>query len=608
MMTAMRKHYKKILIVVVVLILPPLMFFGVFTGTTKKSEDEQMYMAVIDGVPVPMALYNRAYAIMENRYRSQFGSSWNPDLARQFGLPKQAHDQVIDEVLMRNELGRLNIAVSDHAVDEALKALPDFQDEDGKFDANKWNELVNTPGIPWDEVRAQIRSQLAMQTMVNTVTKGVRVSPAEVEEAFVEKNTKVKVKYLSLTPSSLLDEINVLDAEIQTRYDETIDKYKLPDRRKLSFVQMPIEPSANDETSVREKAAAALEKVRAGEDFAALATEISEGPTAAKGGDLGEFGTGQMDPAFEKAAFALEPGEISDIVKSQFGLHIIKLEEKRKDDDGETLVRARHILFKSEASDETVDALFAKAGTLTANAKKDGATLATAGEAEGLEVQETDLFAADSRYLPVLGDTTDFIDEVFTMPVGHVSDPMKVRDAYIVYRVKEESPAHTEPLEKAKDRVAQALKLDRASDLLETRINEIAGKISSLDEFKKMEPDLAQHVRTSKLISREDFVPTVGREPAFMDVAFSAEPEVLSDPIIIGERTAVILEVVEKVPADMSELDEQRDEIRESVMEEKRSIVLEDWRKSLHDKAVIQFNEELADLWAEPADESATES
>ncbi|MCD6287669.1 MAG: peptidylprolyl isomerase, partial [Candidatus Hydrogenedentes bacterium] len=558
------------------------------------------YMAIVDGTRVPIDLYSQTYSMLEDRYRSQFGGAWSPDLARQFGLAKQAYDQVIDEVLMNKEAARLNIKVSDHAVEQALKAQSIFRDDTGKFDPQKWNAVVASPNIPWDQWRDQLRSQLALQTLVQTVTSGARVSPDEIKEKFIAKNTKAKVKYLAITPSTLSSDIKVSDEDIKAHYEKTKEKYKLPDRRKLDFVSIPIEPSADDEAQTRKKAETVLEKAKSGADFSELATQYSDGPTASKGGDLGLFGKGRMDPAFEKAAFALKPGEISGIVKSRFGLHIIKVEEKTKNDKGEPQIRARHILFKIEASDKTIDALFNKAESLAADAKKDGASLETAAKAHGFEVQQTDFFAADVRYLPVIGEAADIADEAFSMPIGYVSDSLKTRDAYIVFQVKEEQPAHIQPLDDVKSRVKRELQLERAATLLEPRIREIAGKIKSLDDLKDVDPKLAALVRTSDFFSKEDFVPGVGRTPEFMDAAFSLKPGTLSKPIVVGDRLAILLNVIERTPADMTKLDEQKDSIRDELLREKKSRILEDWRKSLLEQATIVPSAEIVAQWAEP--------
>jgi len=597
MMTALRRHYKKILIGTMLVVIPPLMFFSIATRN-RRTERPVEYAAVVDGVSIPMDTYQRRLSQLERRYRQQFGDMWNEETAQMLGLPKQAFDQMVDEILVSNEVRRLDVAVSQQAVDDALRALPEFKTS-GKFDPQKYNQIIRQPGIPWDDIRGQLRGQLATNALVSSVAAAARVSPAEISEEYVRRNEKAEVKYLAITPAMLLDEVAVTDEEMIAYYNDNAERYRLPDQRRISYVQMPIEPSEQDMAVVKERAAAVLEKARAGEDFAALAIQYSEGPSGPTGGDLGTFTKGDMVAEFSEAAFALEPGEISDLVETTFGIHIIKVEEKTTSDSGEPQIHARHILFKGTTSDETIDQLFSQAESIVSESRKEDGSFELAAEAAGYEVASSDLFGADTRFLPGLGSVADIVPAAFEMEIGAVADPVRVGDtSYVVFRVDEEEPAHIQSFDEVKDRIEKQLENERAGELIEPRIREIAGKITSLDELEQVEPEMAKNVKMSRPFSRTDTVPGVGVSPEFMEAAFTLAEGVLSDPIIVGPRSAALLEVVGRTEADMDQLAEQKDEIKTALLQSKQTKLLADWQKSLRDRALIVPNEEVVALWS----------
>jgi len=599
MMTALRKHYKKILIGTMLVVIPPLMFFSIGTGSRSTKRPVE-YAAVVDGVSIPIDMYQRRLSQLQGRYRQQFGDMWNEETAQMLQLPKQVFDQMVNEVLVSNEVKRLGVAVSQQAVDDALHALPEFKTA-GKFDPQKYNRIIQQPGIPWDDIRSQLRAQLATSALVSNVAAAARVSPTEISEEYVRRNEKAKVKYLVLTSAMLLDEVTVTDEDMRTYYNDNIERYRLPDQRRISYVQIPIEPSEQDMEAVRERAAAVLEKARAGEGFAGLAIQYSEGLTGPTGGDLGTFTKGDMVAEFSEAAFALDPGDISDLVETTSGIHIIKVEEKTTSDSGEPQVRARHILFKVTTSDETIDQLFSQAKYIVSESRKEDGSFELAAEDAGYQVASSELFRAETRFLPGLGSVADIVPAAFEMEVGAVADPVRVGDtSYVVFRVDEEELAHIQSFDEVKDRIEKQLENERAGELVEPRIREIAGRITSLDELEQVEPEMAKNVRTSRSFSRTDTVPGVSRSPEFMDAAFTLAEGVLSDPIIVSSQSAALLEVVGHTEADMDQLAEQKDEIKTELLRSKQTRLVADWQKSLRDRALVVPNERIAALWAAP--------
>jgi peptidyl-prolyl cis-trans isomerase C len=166
-------------------------------------------------------------------------------------------------------------------------------------------------------------------------------SPADFEKALTSANltekqfkafTRKNIVIDNLLQKEVLGKISVSDADAKKFYDENQDKFKAPEQTRASHVLITVDQKATPEEKkkAKEKAAAIKKRVAAGEDFAAVAKAESKCPSAAKGGDLGYFGKGQMVPAFEEAAFSLKPGQISEVVETQFGYHVIKVTDRKQ--------------------------------------------------------------------------------------------------------------------------------------------------------------------------------------------------------------------------------------------------------------------------------------
>jgi peptidyl-prolyl cis-trans isomerase C len=173
---------------------------------------------------------------------------------------------------------------------------------------------------------AQGRAKFSTPAEFDAALKGANLTEKELREI-----TRKDIVINNFVEKELASGIKVTDEEIKKFYDENKDKFQKDAQIRASHILCGIDAnaSADDKKKAKEKATELLKKIKAGEDFAKLAKDNSTCPSSAQGGDLGLFGKGQMVPSFEQAAFALKPGEVSDVVETQFGYHIIKLTEKK---------------------------------------------------------------------------------------------------------------------------------------------------------------------------------------------------------------------------------------------------------------------------------------
>ena len=316
-----------------------------------------------------------------------------------------------------------SIEVDDERVEESVRAQIRLIKE--QFGAAAFAEELKKAGLTErqmrDNYREQIRNQYLEQSMYGLLVQQVKVSPRDIKE-FQEK-------------------------------------YRRGESSIVSLSHIFVEPAASTEQQdkIRPQAEALLERIRAGEDFADLAKEYSQDPgSASQGGDLGFFGRGTMVPAFEDVAFSLKVGEVSDLVQSQFGFHIIRVEEISGDQ-----VRARHILFllqkDEKASQQKAMALYQQI--------KDGADFAELAR-EHSDYEETASRGGFWQNIPRSDLPSQFAEVVRALKPGEVSLPVKMEGGWNLFRINDEATA-----------LEEIAKQERLQELFREKLAETRAKL-----------------------------------------------------------------------------------------------------------------------------------
>lgn len=326
-------------------------------------------IAEVEGHRITAGEFRRIYSRQLQMYQAAYGGNLSEQLLRQLGIDRQILQQMVDEQAALAEARRQGLTVTDAEIRARIVTLPAFL-ENGRFiGEERYKQLLRLqrPPLTHVEFEENLRRSILIDKLRAAVTDWVMVSDAEVEEEYRRRNEQVKLELVTFQAASFRDTVTVTDADLAKHFEAQNKDYRIPEKRKIRYVlldvqalrsQIAVSPQDverryNDnieqystpeqvhashillktekaEAAVRKQAEAVLAKARAGADFAELATRYSEDEGSAKqGGDLDYFGRGQMVPEFEQAAFSLEPGSISDLVKSSYGFHIIKVIDKR---------------------------------------------------------------------------------------------------------------------------------------------------------------------------------------------------------------------------------------------------------------------------------------
>jgi peptidyl-prolyl cis-trans isomerase D len=524
------------------------------------------------------------------------------------------------------EAKRMGVNVSDQERADRIKQyLPTAFNGDTFVGMDTYaNEVLTKFQLTVPVFEDLVRQGLVEEKFRKLITDGVSVSPAEIEEQFKYQNEKVKLDYALIKPDDLEAKINPTDAEIKAYYDQNKSKFQIPEKRVVRYALLDLmqlrqsAPVTDDELKVvyqenikdyqvpnrvhpehillmtvgktdaevaeiKKKAEDLLAQAKKkGANFEDLAKKYSEDPgSKAKGGDLGWIVQGQTVPEFEKAAFSLNKGETSDLIKTQYGFHIIKVLDKE----------TAHTLTFDEVKDKIrPQFLLNKADQQAANAaqqisseirQSNKVTLDQIAQKYHLAVAETHPVGPNEPLLE-LGNGQDVKDEMFHLRQGELSLPLRTDRGYVVLSLKDVLPAHQGSLEEVRDKVVAALKREKASELAKSRADELEKRVKAGEKFDPAAKALGLDPKTSEFFSRSGSVPNLGSGKQ-LGPAFQLKAGQLGPVLNLGSNWAVY-EVVEREEANPADFEKQKRDITDTLLKQKRDMAFEAFRKSLDDR------------------------
>jgi peptidyl-prolyl cis-trans isomerase D len=370
---------------------------------------------------------------------------------------------------------------------------------------------------------------------------------------------------MTLTPQAFVAAVKVTDREVERYYNQNIYLYETLEQVGASHILF--KTTEHDEEEVRQKAEEVLAQIKSGADFAEMAKKYSEDTSAEQGGDLGLFGRGQMVPEFEEAAFSLNSGEVSDLVRTTYGYHIIKVTERQ-----EPITRPldtvsdeiRNILLLEEARD-----LLEKAVSDASEFLRNMENLeALTQRYERVELQETPFFGKQDP-LPQLGNSTEAKRLAFELELGKVSPPVRVGDGYGFFEVVEENPPRVPEFEEIKERIRTDLVHDKAMASARSQAEELLGRLRAGQDAERVARAAQLELKSSESFLRSAQLPEAGRAPAVRETAFSIEPDTFSD-VLPTDNGYVLLRVLERTGFSPEQFATEKEDFTDRLVNEKR--------------------------------------
>jgi peptidyl-prolyl cis-trans isomerase D len=552
----------------------------------------------------------KAYLRQQDMYRRMY-EGIDPAMLKQLGIDQQALEGLVSERLVRLEAKRLGVEVSDDELAHYLQTAPEFQDNGRRLGGAEIRRLLELRGITESEFEEALRAQILRDKLQALITDGVVVTEEEARTEHRRRNEKLKLEYVFVPSATFAAQQSATDDEAKARFESRKEEYRVPERRILSYlalgpeamrsrvtltdadldtyfkqhqdefkqgeqtcashvlVKVKASPEAKEghpDEEARLRAQNALDQVKAGADFAAVASALSEDAGSKdNGGDLGCFPRGSMVPAFDEAAFSLAPGQTSELVKTDFGYHVIRVRERRPESVpafSQVKERIRAILGNQKAR-EVADQQATRLSLLLADKK----SLDDAARELGLTVSTSRPLERAEAAPPPL--TPLVIARAFELKDGETApEPLSTPAGTVFVAVKEIQQSRVPELKDALERVKADIVREKSMVQAEARARELRAA-AERDGLAKAAAALSlSRQETPALISRDEQLADVGTA-ASLEPVFALEAGALSVPV----RTPngyVVARVVEKQAADPASFEKEKDALLASVRDERR--------------------------------------
>jgi peptidyl-prolyl cis-trans isomerase D len=577
---------------------------------------------------------SREFQVAYRNYIDRMRGQINPEMLKAFRFERQIMDALITRHVITEEAKRLGLNVANAEVEQKVLENPVFL-QDGKFiGSSSYQAILAQNNLTVDEFESSIRNDILAEKLKSFVTAAVHLTDKEVEEEYKRRNEKAKLdyfvidstklegtvavndqeqreyyeknkakysvaekrqaKYIYVDPMKLRGQVTVSDDEVRQYYDQHKADYETPERVKAQHILFRTENKKPEEIeALRQKAATVLERAKKGEDFAALAKQFSEDSSAAAGGDLGSFGRGQMVPEFEKAAFSLAPGAISDLVQTQFGIHIIKVTEKQAAQSHpfeEVKGTVRGVVENQKTNQKASEV--AQQVAAEALSTKD---LNAVAKKYGFDVKDTPLMET-GQALPELGNATELSRRIFTMSKGEIGTAVPVERGYAVPTVTEIVPTHSASFAEAQPKVLLDVKSEKGRQLAADKAKQIEEQLKSGKDLASVAKAVGVEIKTSELLPR-------GATLADFGAVVSIEPEMFSLPLgkpgtpsTIGGKTIAFV-VKERQQINPEEMKKSFEPLRTQLLPARReqyfNAYIQEVRKKMETNGDIEINESI---------------
>ena len=622
MLSLMRKHAGSWLIKVILgAIVVVFVLWGVGSWTSQRSGR----VASVNGDTITIDEYRITYKRLIDQVRQSFGNNANEELIKSLQLEQKALDQLVDNLLMRQEATELDIQVSDEDLSRAIRSIGAFQVA-GVFDPRRYQVILASNNLTPESFETSQRDALLVQKINTFITSSVKVSDQEAVDWFKWNNATVnldfflvdaqrykeiavtdeeiqqyfetrreayktdpalKVRYLKFDPKSYVAQIETSADEIAEYYAEHPTEFQNPKTVEARHILIKVDPQADPEdvAKAKERIESVLQKAKDGQDFAELAKQFSEGPSKDKGGYLGAFRRDAMVKPFSDKAFSMKAGDISDPVKTQFGWHIIKV-DKVNDAATTSLVDATDTIRQKLAAEYSKNLAYDAAESVF-DATFEGEKLESIAAEQNLSLVTTDFFTRRSPPKSVQ-KKAEFAGAAFNLTEGEVSDIQDFGDGYYLMELVEKRPSQIPELivveQKVKADLIQNKKDEKAKADAEAVLAALKDGVSLQEVGLKF--DLKPEV--TGFFKRNDAIPNIGYERDLARMAFElSERKKLAQEVVKGRKGYYVIQFNQRKAPTMDEFDKEKADIKEQLLQQKRFKTFESWLEQIKNRSEI---------------------
>lgn len=544
-------------------------------------------------------------------------------------MTQRAGQVLVQRAILKREADKMKLQVSDEDLRRELQTGPfaEYLFPNGQYigDDGYMNFVQSNFQTSRADFESKVKSDMELTRLQALITGGVTVSDNAVRDAYRVQGTKVKFDYAVISADDLSKTINpsdaelqaffksnqvryataipetrkleyaafdasnlpggkpqITDAEVEAYYKQHQDEYQVKDQVKVRHILIAVPQGADAKTdaAAKVKAEDLLKQIKSGGNFAALAEKNSDDPgSKTQGGELGWLDHGKTVPEFDKAAFALAPGQTSDVIKTQFGYHILQVEDKKTAHERPLAEVKPEILpvleqQKAGAAEQNF------ASQLANDAKANG--LDKAAAAKGLHVVTTDYLAKDG-VIAGLADGSALLTQAFSTAKGAAPAAVSTGNGFAVFQVADVKAAHAPDFADYKQHILDDYREQQLPQLMSTQIAKLDDRAKVLNDLKKAAAEMNIPVKTSDFVSKDGQVPDLGAMSGPGAVAFTLAKGAISGPINAG-RVGVVLTVLDKQEPTADDIAKNFDKTRAQLLADRQDEIFRIYMGDLMEK------------------------
>ncbi len=596
-------------------------FFYGFSSLRKPDKDAAI--AKVGNHKITMSQYQTAYKNTMEMYRSLYKNQFNEEMMEKLGLKQKVLEDLIGREMLLQEAERRGIHVTEDEIKNAIVSMPVFQQE-GSFSEAMYKRALNYYGLTATEFEKDKERELMLRALENIVTRSAKVSDQELRDMYKMQQEKVKIGYICFEPDKIKETYSIPDADIKSYYDRQREQFREPEKAKAKYItfdpasfEKTVEVTAKEieeyyetesdqyfepkkvkarhillKSENKEKDAEVLKQAEAlvaqaskGDDFEKLAKKNSDDKaTADKGGDLGYFKKGDMTKPFEEAAFAMKPGDISKPVKSQFGWHIIKVEDV-KEARTKPLDEVKESI-EAELRKEKAQQVVEKEAKRAFNRLFKSKNLEEFAQETGMKVQETGFFVYGKAPEDAPGKE-NFSKEVFALAKGELSPSFAVGQKYFIVRLEDKRESQIAPLDDVKTTITADI--EKEKKLATAKVNAeklLMDLVQGKQQWEEAAKKAGLEIKEADVQALGDYIQGIGQSKEIREAVFSLDQTKPYGPSpYLSDKGIVIIKLQERIEPSDADFVKEKDRMAQTLLQTKQRDLFDQFLQGLKAKA-----------------------
>ena len=623
-----RKAQSPVIQVTILVVILVFIFWG---ASRNRGSKVQNAVATVNGESITFRDYQKEYDKTMSNLRDQLGGSIPSGLLDSLNIKQQVLDKLVNSALLRQGAAQIGLYVSDQELRNAIQDMEAFK-ENGVFNGKRYEQVLAASRMTVPQFEEGMRYDLLTSKVFDHLSRFASVSPAAVKDIFGYQYRQIKLRYLAVKAEAYAGKVDKSadklaayfdknkskyqtdpqvklryllfplaefagappsDEEVAKYYKTNIDKFTTPERRQASHIL--IRSSEKDSPEKRAAARKKIEEIaaqlKAGGDFATLAKQDSQDGSAQQGGELGFFSRGQMVKPFEDAVFSMKEGQISEVVETPFGFHLIKL-EKIEPAKVESLEEAKKAIIAQMTSEEAKNKAFKAANDTYEQIIAAGSLEKYSQGGAQAAIHATELFTQKNppKELQSLPELTNV---AFTLKKGELSSIIETSKGYAILMVDDTVPPAQQELAAVRDRVEADYVAAESVKLAKAAAEEALAKVKAGEALEQEAKALGVEVQTTPFFSRAQTSDAKLPLAVAQQTLSLSEKSPVLDTVAADHNTFYVLVFKEAKDPDPAAFAAKQGELETKLAGERKEDLVTAWLEYLRKAATITTNPQL---------------